>query len=289
MINRNNFIWNQQAQRVGVINPRIQAELSGLNRYQSDGGERFTPQVLRMISGYYDGNIIENAKQTFANPHPAIAFGREEYIRYGIGDPGEEPPLPSNIHEVLQKPCPFWPGKTIEETHTLVLIPQTVTRIVNGRPVTVPLTLRTLDELLRSSNNGADVGYRFIWEEILEEHGDTPVGESHWVLMTNDVVPGSRNQNYPHQKQLVENQGYEVPDLLDAATAILLERIRSGRRLFSSNPWTYTRCQQTTLGYQSVVGGFARGGLSVGSYVHGSDGVAALRKSKAIGSWALGA
>ena len=33
---------------------------------------------------------------------PAIAFGKEKWTTY-IGDIGVEPPLPSNIHEILKK------------------------------------------------------------------------------------------------------------------------------------------------------------------------------------------
>jgi hypothetical protein len=244
-INGNNQIWNWQAQKAGIIKPPTQ---------------------------------IKNARQLFAKPD--IAFGRGEWIRY-LGDPGEVLPLPRNIYEILKSPCPFWPGKTVEETHILVFIPQAVTRSVDGHLVTVPLTLKTLDELLKSSNNGTGVGYRHIWGQVLQEHGDTPVGVSHWVLMTGDVVPESRNKPYPDQKSLVENhQGYEVPSLLDATASILLEYIRSGRRLFSNSPLTYTRCQETILGFPSAVGGFAPSGLrvSLSDYDCESDGVAGLRK-----------
>jgi hypothetical protein len=242
-----NKVWSKKAQQKGIINSTTQ---------------------------------IENARrQLFAKP--AIAFGRGEWIRH-IGDSGEIPPLPLNIYEILQSPCPFWPGKRVKDTHILVFIPRTVTRIINGNSVTTPLTLRTLDELLKSSNNGTGVGYGYIWDKILQEHGDTPIKESHWVLMTNDVIPGSRNQTYAHQKSLVENAGYEVPSILDAAASILLEYIRSGRRLFSNKPWTYTRCQQAVNGYQLVVGGFAPAGLGVDYYDNfGNEyhGVAGLRKS----------
>ena len=280
IINQNDLVWSRQAHRAGIVNPAVQCR----------SYDTFLPKALRMIS-QYDGRVIENAKQTFANPHPAIAFGSEEYIRSGIGDPGKVPPLPSNIHEILQRPCPFWSGKTIEETHTLVLIPQTITRTVDGRPFTVLFTLRTLPQLLRRR-------CRHLFAAILETHGDTPVGESHWVLMTNDVIPGSRNRDYHYQKWCVEGLGYEVSGLLNAATSILLERIRSGERLFRDDPWTYTRCKEAVLGRQSMicrsmVGDFTHnGGLAFDLFprddlafepppypsTHTSIGVAALRK-----------
>lgn len=34
--------------------------------------------------------------------------------------------LSPNIAEILASPCPIWPGKTVGETHKLVLVPATV-------------------------------------------------------------------------------------------------------------------------------------------------------------------
>src|SRR3989344_4488303 len=49
-INTHNLIWNWQAQRVGVTNlAAIHAEL---NKYQSEDGNKFSPQLLYTISGY---------------------------------------------------------------------------------------------------------------------------------------------------------------------------------------------------------------------------------------------
>ncbi len=205
---------------------------------------------------------IENARwQLFAKP--TIAFGRKEWLQH-IGDPGEVPPLLPNIYEILQSPCPFWPGKLVKDTHILILIPRTITKIRDDGPVTVLLTLRTLEDLLKSST---DVSYRYLDDQVLQKHGDTPIEASYWVLMTKDVIPGSRNQLYVHQKSLVENAGYKVPHLLEAAASISLEYIRSKQRLFSDSPWTYTRCPQKIHGRELVVGGFARNGF----YIRGTD------------------
>ena len=69
-----------------------------------------------------------------------IAFGKDLWATH-LGDIGIEPPLPPNIKEILNAPCPFFPGKKVEETHLLVLIPKTV----NGKP----LTMQTLGELVQ--------------------------------------------------------------------------------------------------------------------------------------------
>ena len=81
---------------------------------------------------------------------PQCAFGKEKWEEY-FGDVGVEPALPPNILEILSSPCPFWPGKKVEETHLLVLIPEKV----NGKP----LTLKTLGELVQHNLKGTSSKY----------------------------------------------------------------------------------------------------------------------------------
>ena len=62
---------------------------------------------------------------------------------------------------------------------------------------------------------------------------------------------------------------YRFPGALEAATAILSHYVRSGERLYSDSPWTYTRCQELVDDrYPVIVGGFSSGGL----YVNGLNG-----------------
>src|SRR5207249_2641216 len=105
----------------------------------------------------------------------------------------------------------IWPEKKVEETHVLVLIP----KAVNGQP----LTLKSLGELIQKPKQGPATKYRGFY---LGEYQDVPVQQSYWVLMSRDVIEGSRNQSYNAQKQLVSslcqktNIPYEVPKILEA-------------------------------------------------------------------------
>ena len=115
---------------------------------------------------------------------PTIAFGAEQWKKY-FGDVGQEPPLPANIHEILNSPCPFIQGKKKEETHLLVLIPATL----NGQP----LTLKRLGALMKARDSKLkEGGYRYFNDN--GNHIDTPFETSHWVLMTKDVIEGSRSK-----------------------------------------------------------------------------------------------
>ena len=203
-----------------------------------------------------------------------VAFGQAQWNIY-FGGVGVEPPLPANIKEILASPCPIWPEKRIVETHMLVLIPQTV----NG----LPLTLNSLEELIKRPKEGFPTQYQ---DSRMGGHENTPSKASHWVLMTRDIIPGSRGKNYADQQRMIASVGgeahdsYQVPTLIEATVCILMEHVRSGTRLFS--PSTYTRCEEKFFSgsYQMVVGGFAPAGLYVYNFFYDDDfiGVAALRK-----------
>ena len=191
-------------------------------------------------------------------------------------------PLPPGMLDILNQPCPTNPEKKVGETHTLVLIPATV----NGQP----LTENHLGSLVKSKGHFPDTeaGYRYMSDLVAPAHGNTPAGASHWVLMTKDVLPGSRDKSYAEQQAMVaalartSGSSYEVPRVLDATACIFMNYLASPSRtrLFSDSPWTYTRCQEQVQDYQVLVGGFAPAGLLVNFSVYDYDyfGVAALWK-----------
>jgi hypothetical protein len=235
--------------------------------------------------------IAARVIQDRARELPQAAFGAKQWKEVMGVDVGAEPPLPPDIYAMLADRCPFANnGKRVEETHILMLIPQTI----NG----LPLNLQTFGELFKSKfpDVGNETGYRFVWHPILQNCLNQE--RSRWVLMTRDVLHSSRAKSYFKQKTLVENLGqkkYEIPSALEAVVCILMEFAR-GRgqpggqlRLLGNDPWTYTRCQDFVMGYRVIVSGFAPaslpGSLPGGLVVQGEDGyniarfgVAALRK-----------
>jgi hypothetical protein len=214
---------------------------------------------------------------------PEEAFGAKAWKDYFGVEVGTAPLLPANIDEILNSSCPFWPGKQVKDTHLLVLVPATV----DGRPFTLDL----LGDLIKSpQRGGSETQYEYYDSAVQKELGAKSPGSSYWVLMTRDVLPGSRNKTYDAQKELVAAHAsrlrlpYKMPDALSAATAILLHHARTGERLYKDAPSTYTRCQERLLKnrYPVVVGGFSSGGLNVfydTHYVHDyGSGVSCLRK-----------
>ena len=204
--------------------------------------------------------------------HP-IAFGKDEWIKY-FGDIGVEPPLPANIENILNAPCAFWPDKKVKETHLLVLIPNTV----NGKP----FTLNYLEKLIQSPKSGHVTKYKY-YNSYADEALGSKSYPSHWSLMTTDIIPGTRNQFYRNCRELIASHKkrtgipYELPRELDATTSILMHYVRTGERLFSDNPLTYTYSQDVDKdGDALTVGGFAPVGICIDYNV--VRGAAAYRK-----------
>lgn len=222
-------------------------------------------------------NKVANQDGLWEAFFPKEAFGKKEWATY-FGDIGKEPPLPREVYGILNSPCPVYSEKKVAETHTLILIPKTV----DGEE----LTFNKWKVLIKSPISGNATDFRYD-APIAQEYGDKSPPETHWVLVLNDVIPGSRNKRYADQTTLVANLAklakadYKVPNMLDVMACIFMKYVSSKVRLLSNDPRTYTRCQEGVFGtFQVVVGCFAPSGFSVSSlrYGHGETGVAALRK-----------
>jgi hypothetical protein len=208
--------------------------------------------------------------------------------KHYFGDIEPAPDLPSDMADILDSACPFWPEKQVKDTHLLVLMPATV----DGKPC----TLNLLKELIECPKGGGHkTHYRWYDSDVKEKIGAVAPVASYWLLMTRDVLPGSRDKSYGDQKKLVTGHAsrtglpYGLPKALEAAAAILTHHVRGGERLYGDDPYTHTRCQElirwSGSEYPSVVGGFGSSGLHLFHnnyfscyYVRNDCGVAGFRK-----------
>ncbi len=189
------------------------------------------------------------------------AFGPKEWFIHFGAHLRNVPRLPSNIAEILNSSCPIWPSKKVHETHLLTLIPDTI----NNQP----FTLKTLGKLIQQPKTGPATQFEYL---DLGEYHDNPVTRSYWVLMSRDVLEGSRNKSYQTQFDQVDSLAqktdvpYAAPKVLEAATCILMHHISTGQKLYTDSPWMYTRCQEfhtQKKDWKLLVGGFGAGGLAV--------------------------
>jgi hypothetical protein len=198
-------------------------------------------------------------------------LGVLEWKHY-LGDVGPIPNLPSDIDAVLGSPCPFWPGKKVRDTHLLVLIPATV----DG----APFTLNLLGALIQHPKNGEHkTEYRYYDSDVKTQFGEKSPDHSYWLLMTRKVSKDNQGKSYADQNgsvaQFVEKakQPYELPGVLEAATAILLHHARTGERLLGDDPPAYTRCRELAAykdtNHPAGVGGFDSSGFCINSFYYG--------------------
>lgn len=200
--------------------------------------------------------------------------------------PEKIPPLPDNIVNILLSPCPIKKGKQIKDTHILTLVPREA-----GNLNKFEQTLRRYGEQHYPQNENP-LQYRYFSQTARYEHGTTPFRPTHWVLMTNGVLPGSRNKTFQTQLKLIENLSkragaeHEAPTLQQAVTAMMTHKVATGVTLYRAGNagdnylYTCTRVQERTNNCPLIVGGFAPSGLSISyDYIaHEDFGVAARRK-----------
>lgn len=184
---------------------------------------------------------------------PSVAMGKAVWERY-FGDVGEEPPLPSNIHEILESQCPYWPDKKVKETHLLVLIPKSV----NGKSFTVEL----LEKLIENPIGGGNATKYFSFGRVTHNWGGAP--NSYWILFTKKPV---KDFDYDNQKRehllLFYKTDYGRPRLLEATTSICMHYVSTGERLYGNR---YTECEeQGAPGSLHIqLGGFKEDGIRLG-------------------------
>ena len=222
------------------------------------------------VGPFWQQVLLTEPEETDSKPaaRPAAVFGVRAWRQY-FGEVGEEPLLPSDVDEILGSPCPFWPGKIVRDTHLLVLIPATVDDM--------SFNLNLLGELVRiPKERGYPTGCSHYPSDVQGQFGVQSPTRSYWVLMTRDVLEGSRSKSYVAQKTLVAAHAkrtglpYELPGILEAATVILSHYVRSGERLYADAPWTYMRCKELAVWNNGskcpiTVGCFSCGGLDVRS------------------------
>jgi hypothetical protein len=271
------------AVRSATVSSREQASSTESEETDAEPAASAAAQVAGSDARDRSALLYESSLQV-----PLSIFGAEKWRQY-FGEVGKEPPLPSDIDEILDGPCPFWPDRAVKDTHLLVLIPSTVA----GKAFTLDL----LEELTQDPRENGHRTQYFLYDDAVQQSsGDVYSSSSYWVLLTRDVLPGSRNEPYEVQQALVaarsshvDDPPYAIPNVLEAATAILSYYVRSGERLYEGDsdalPSTSTRCTallEDASGHPSLftVGRFCARGLV---FLSGFDddaefGVSCLRR-----------
>lgn len=222
----------------------------------------FDRSILTLISEYENRNDYPLAiyKKQFSDPNPIFSFGQEQWKKY-FGEIGTSPRLPSNIYEVLSSPCPFNKGKTVEQTHILVLIPETL----NG----TKMTLKRFGNLVQSLDLKHGKA-RYDQNSIFSpSDDDMPFESSYWVLMTRNIVEATKGEGFLEQQRIIRTHypKYNTPFLEEVVLCAFMEYITKGF-CFGKEDATFTRCLSRSRFVLTAmsVGNFTSDGLLVSHF-----------------------
>lgn len=114
-----------------------------------------------------------------------------------------------------------------------------------------------------------------IWNCILDEIGDIRVDKTYWIVITNNIFEGSRNQSVGSQKALLQEMGWKMAKATEMLALIALTYMTSEGQmhLYNSNPWTFSRTSEQVGKLHVVVGGFSPDGVFVDGSNFDSDGL----------------
>lgn len=178
--------------------------------YQADLELVFPQPLANIISQYANYNLGRNSTNWY-----------QALINLGVL-PDKVPPLPLNIHEILDRDCPMHLNKPnldgtykkIKDTHFLCLIPA-------GR-------IDTLAERKFGAGHAHPYLSAFHYGPVLHDPDMTSFNEPEWVLIANVLLPGSENMDYADQvwicNRFIETTDipYEIPSFKHALAANLL-------------------------------------------------------------------
>ncbi|NGX42414.1 MAG: hypothetical protein K940chlam7_00694, partial [Chlamydiae bacterium] len=195
---------------------------------------------------------------------PPGIFGKAEWEKtFPVTIKDEDvPPLPPNIHAILEQEDPCELGKQLKDTCQLFLRPEKVTFHEASGDREVELGFDGVEELAKKATNARRRTQYETTDLLRDQMNKVSVEASGWVLMRKGVIPNSRNKSFTDQKQLLKGS-FEVPKTMDAILLNIIIYAIEGRCLYGREPWTYTRCQEQYAGCQMIVGGFVPSGLSV--------------------------
>lgn len=238
--------------------------LSELKAQYQDGVAKLVKET-EVFGALKPKTELEKASQV-----PEGAFGKEEWENSFPVTVEEVPPLPANIHEILEQADPCEPGKKMRETCMLFLRPKKVILHEEGGDKELPISFDGVEELAKKAADPARRAHYQTFDGLRAQMNGMPVADSGWVLMRKEVIPGSRNLSFENQIGLLQGN-FEVPKLMDAILLNILTYASEGMCLYGINPVTYTRCQEMHTDHQIIVGAFDSSGLNVDCSILGYD------------------
>lgn len=170
-------------------------------------------------------SIVDSAVLKEAPSLPIMTFGKAKWKEYFSMDV-VEPPLPENIEILINLKCPILPTHKVKDTHILVLVPE-------------GLDLNILEKIIKKPNKGFPFNFDAKTRKYFDKFNfykklfAESVPNSHWVLMSQALLIMTDKERVEEQFQSLKKRGYEIPHILDGATALSVYRVEQNKDLFS--------------------------------------------------------
>lgn len=173
------------------------------------------------------------------------------------------PPYPQKLQDFLESQCPYSIGNVpAKETHFVVPVVQNF--ILKGESNRLTIWFRNLApiSIIDQDTDGPGINYDLVQLDRTSQYFGPPTSGFEWAVMTKKPIE-TQGHSYLDHKNFVENLGYKVPRINDAATCILWEHRRSGNRLYRDDEFTI--CEESIINRNDpadathahlVIGGF---------------------------------
>lgn len=219
--------------------------------------------------------ILSFYKEAYVRLYPMI-FGPKQYSDHlRVKPAGEIRRMKDSIHaDIVRldpsyiKPLPFWRAlfHKAERTYRLIYLSKEIERTTqDGALEVVPMTMNELGQLALGAPKATQ--YRYITSAVLDSREDERLDDSDWVLISAEVLPGSRHDSYVNHENRVSDLGARLPKAIEVIALSFFEHCRFGTYLFGRTPLTYSRTATTitlnNASHRVLVGSFSSLGLCV--------------------------
>ncbi len=181
-------------------------------------------RVLDFSSGLVQKLFFPQAHLTFEESPLFDASAWKNYYHFDVVDV----PVPMDLQQRLDQPCPHWGQFKVRQTHLLCLVPGGVTS-------------QKIWHMAQAGNLSTSV------------EDKTLPPNPYWILITTKILPDSRSKSLLEQKRDLEVFGYAIPTVLEASVAKLALQASKKVQIYPY-PAGCTRCQEEVDGFPVAIG-----------------------------------
>lgn len=207
-----------------------------------------------------DQRLKSNLKPIKGDAHAAImdtSFAGSEFKKFFDQDAGKLDtidfrPIPKALSDKLMQDCPFWNEQKTKnykvlQTHYLVWVPTGISSLEE-------LESQLFNRLKKTLQGPKPI--EFYWpQELTISKYDC----GYWLLMTKDLVPGTRERNRVECAEHLKDEGYSFPNAVDWAVGLYTYYLKNNGKLMEGDAQSVTtenngRIEKNSFSYLAETG-----------------------------------